>query len=261
MAQAITFVLRERGFRAGPLPRRLPVVRRLRRADGALRRGEVRRERARVRRAPGRRRGDRHAELALRGGGAPAAEPRAGRAGADGVAAQLVRRADPPGARRRPGAAGRALSDGPPRSYLRVFPTDDLQGAALALLARDRGRRARLRPRRRRAGLRRADGGRLRDGRGAARAARRGPGALGSARRATTARSPGGSRRRAPRRSSSAGCSTRTPRAVVRDLRAALGPDAGPHGPDGLTPLGAARRAGRRRPRDGVLVSLRRACS
>ena len=26
------------------------------------------------------------------------------------------------------------------RSYLRVFPTDDLQGAALALLARDRGR-------------------------------------------------------------------------------------------------------------------------
>ena len=48
MAQAIAFVLRERGFRAGASGR-VPVVRRLGRKDGPLRRGEVRGERTRLR--------------------------------------------------------------------------------------------------------------------------------------------------------------------------------------------------------------------
>ena len=50
MAQAIAFILRERGVPRRPLPRRVPVLRRLDRAHGPLRRGQVRRERARLRR-------------------------------------------------------------------------------------------------------------------------------------------------------------------------------------------------------------------
>ena len=123
------------------------------------------------------------------------------------------------------------------RNYLRVYPTDDLQGAALALLARDRGhrrvyvlddgdpgygalmatgvrdRRAPARPRGRRS---RDRGTRGRDGYAAL------------ARRIA---------RSGRRRCSSAASSTRTPRRVVRDLRARLGPAVDLLAPDGLTPL------------------------
>ena len=50
------------------------------------------------------------------------------------------------------------------RNYLRVYPAGDLQGAALALLASELRRAAGLRARRRGARLRRADGGGVRDG-------------------------------------------------------------------------------------------------
>ena len=61
------------------------------------------------------------------------------------------------------------------------IPTDDLEGAALALLARDRGANARLRARRRRSRLRRASGDGVRDGRRRLGLEVRGAGVLGSA--------------------------------------------------------------------------------
>ena len=254
MAQAIAFVLRERGFRAGPLPGRVPVLRRLRRAHGALRRGEVRRERPRLRRASGRRGGHRHAELAVCGGGGPAAEPRAGRARADGLAAELLRRPDPVGARRRPGAAGGALSGRAcapisgcsPRTTCRArrSPSSPVTAAATPSSCSTTASRA--------------------TGRCSRTASRRARSASACEWRAARA----GTRGRRPtaalaRRVAASGAEavfvgglldTNAAR-VVRDLRAALGPEPDIMGPDGLMPLELlARQAGTAA--DGVLVSL-----
>ncbi len=156
-----------------------------------------------------------------------------------------------------PGAPAELLASLYPtgrRNYLRVFPTDDLQGAALALLARDRGRRR----------VYVLDDGQPGYGvlmaTGFATAARR----LGLRDRArelgparALLRGAGGPRRggapAAP--SSSAGCSTPTRRASSAPCARRLGPGVDLLGPDGLTPLpllvrkagGAAR---------GVFVSL-----
>ena len=77
-----------------PVPRGVPVVRRLAREDRPLRRGEVRVQRSRVWREPGcdRRGGD--VQLGVRRRRRPGAESRSERPARDGVAAQRLRRPD-----------------------------------------------------------------------------------------------------------------------------------------------------------------------
>ena len=221
MAQAITFVAARARLPRRALRRRLPVLRRLRRAHGALRRGQVRGERPRLRRQR-RRRG---VIGPLNSPCAVAALPDLNRArgGPLAMVSPLTsfvgltrrRRASPRTARRR---CTRLAPQLPAR-----VPDGRPQGAALALLARDRGT-AGVRPRRREPGY-----GELM-ATGFATAARR----LGldrrDARRGIRARTPtrrvaGGWRRRSPRPSSSAGLLDTNAAAVIRDLRAAA-PDA-----------------------------------
>jgi DNA-binding SARP family transcriptional activator/ABC-type branched-subunit amino acid transport system substrate-binding protein len=140
------------------------------------------------------------------------------------------------------------------RSYLRVFPTDDLQGAALALLARDRGRRK----------VFVLDDGE--PGYGALLAAgfatsaeRLGLRVVGRARWEPRARAYRALARRVAASGAEAvfvgGLLDTNAALVVRDLRAALGPGADIMGPDGLAPLELlAEQAGDAA--DGVLVSL-----
>ena len=212
MAQAAAFVLAERGFRAGGL--RVGIqscddsVARTGLFDPARCAANARAYAADPRVA---RRG-RHAELALRGGGAAGARPRAGRAARDGLAGQLLRRADPRArpARRR-ASCGRSTRTGR-RHFARVFPTDDRQAVALAVLARDLGA----------ARLAALDDGDLLYGRALAdrfaRAGRalgrhgRGPAALGARRGGLRAARRGRGPDPARRGATSAGCSTRTAR-------------------------------------------------
>ena len=123
----------------------------------------VRQQWPRVCRQPGCRRRPRVVQLGLRVRAAPRAQPREGRTGADVSAINsyvgLTREAD------EPGLLGELYPTGK-RSFARIFPADDLQGAALAEFARRRGRSrafiledpGRATPTRR---------GRVRDGRGA----------------------------------------------------------------------------------------------
>ena len=80
-----------------------------------------------------------NAQLAVLRPRAAGAEPRAGGPAGDDSPLNSFVGSD---ARPRPGSTRLlpALYPTGRRNYLRVFPTDDLQGAALALLARDRGR-------------------------------------------------------------------------------------------------------------------------
>ena len=140
------------------------------------------------------------------------------------------------------------------RSFLRVFPTDDLGGAALALLARDRGRdRVFV----------------LSDGepgygallaRGFETAARRlGLEVAGSATWDPRARGYRALARRVAAGGAEAvylgGLLDTNAAAVVRALRAELGPEVDLMGPDGLTPMPLlARQAGPAA--EGMLISL-----
>ena len=69
----------------------------------------------------------------------PIAQQRGRRRRRDDLAPQLLRRPDPPRCRRAELAARVAVSDRAAELRPRVFPFDDLEGAALALFARDRG--------------------------------------------------------------------------------------------------------------------------
>jgi len=140
------------------------------------------------------------------------------------------------------------------RSYLRVFPTDDLQGAALALLARDRGRDTVFVLDDGEPGY----GALLADG-FAAGAERLGLRVAGRARWDPRAPAYRGLARRVAASGAEAvfvgGLLDTNAARVVRDLRAALGPEPDIMGPDGLMPLELlARQAGTAA--DGVLVSL-----
>ena len=209
MAQAITFALRERGFRAG----RFRVA--YQSCDDSVARTGLFDEAkcaANARayaRQPRRGRCDRNAELALRARRRARAEPRARRPAGDGLAAQLVRRADASGAGRPAGAARVALSDRPAQLPARV--PDGRPPGCRARAARPRSRQAaRVRAGRRRPRLRGADGDRVRHSGAAPGAAGRGTAPRGIRARAPTRRSPGAWRRRGPTPSSSGACSTRT---------------------------------------------------
>ncbi len=140
------------------------------------------------------------------------------------------------------------------RSFLRVYPTDDLQGAALALLARDRGRDA----------VFVLDDGEPGYGallaRGFDSAARRlGLEVAGRATWDPRARRYRGLARRVAASGAQAvflgGLLDTNAAAVIRDLRAELGPGVDLMGPDGLTPLPLlADQAGAAG--EGVIVSI-----
>jgi branched-chain amino acid transport system substrate-binding protein len=122
------------------------------------------------------------------------------------------------------------------RSYLRVFPTDDLQGAALALLARERGHDAVFVL---------DDGepgyGVLMAGGFATAAGRLGLRVAGRATWDARARDYRALARRVAASGADAvfvgGLLDTNAGRVIRDLRSTLGPDADIMGPDGLTPL------------------------
>ena len=242
MAQAIAFVLRERGFRAG----RFRVA--YQSCDDSVARTGLFDEAKCA--ANARAYGARPEVVAVIGTlnspCAVAALPHLNRAPggpvADGLAAQLLRRADPSGAGRRPGRCPSAL-----------YPA----GVPLVPPGLPHGRPAGRGARAPRAVTAAADtvfvlddgepgyGALLADGfaTGAERLGLRvaGPRALGPAGARLPRRSPGASPRRGPRRSSSAGCSTRTRRgsSATCGRRSGRRPDL--MGPDGLAPLGAAR--------------------
>jgi DNA-binding SARP family transcriptional activator/ABC-type branched-subunit amino acid transport system substrate-binding protein len=140
------------------------------------------------------------------------------------------------------------------RNYLRVYPTDDLQGAALALFARDRGRRS---------AYVLDDGqpgyGKLMAGGFQTAATRLGLRIAGHATWDPQARSYAGLGRRVAASGAQAvfvgGLLDSNAARVVRDLRAAVGPDVDVLAPDGLTPLPLLSRAAGRAAR-GVFVSL-----
>jgi branched-chain amino acid transport system substrate-binding protein len=139
------------------------------------------------------------------------------------------------------------------RSYLRVFPTDDLQGAALAMLARERGRRA----------VFVLDDGEpgygelMADGFATA-AGRLGLRVAGRAHWDPRARGYRALARRVAASGVAAvflgGLIDTNAAQVIRDLRAALGPDADLMGPDGLAPLGLLEKQAGVAAR-GVLIS------
>ena len=123
------------------------------------------------------------------------------------------------------------------RNYVRVFPTDDLQGAALALFARDRDRRARVRPRRRRPRLRSAPCDGLRQGFAPARPDNRRSSELGSSRRRLFGTSQSASPAPGRQQCSWAACSTRTLPAWYATFVHDWGLPWTSSGPDGLTPV------------------------
>jgi DNA-binding SARP family transcriptional activator/ABC-type branched-subunit amino acid transport system substrate-binding protein/sugar lactone lactonase YvrE len=235
MAQAIAFVLRERGFRAG----RFRVA--YQSCDDSIARTGLYDEAkcAANARAYGARREVVAVIGTLNSPCAEAALPHLNRApgGPVGMVSPLnsfVGLTRP--VRGRPELPA-ALHPTGRRSYLRVFPTDDLQGAALAMLARERGRRA----------VFVLDDGQPGYGRlmadGFATAARRlGLRVAGRARWDPRA---AGYRRLARRVAASGaeavflgGLIDTNAAAVIRDLRARLGREADLMGPDGLAPIG-----------------------
>ena len=142
MAQAITFVLREHGFRAGRFRVAYQSCDDSIARTGPVRRGEVRRERARLRA----RTADVVAVIGtFNSACAVAALPELNRAPGGPLAMvsplELVRRPHARSAGRRPAAARPRSTRPAGATSCACIPTDDLQGAALALLARDRGRR------------------------------------------------------------------------------------------------------------------------
>ena len=180
MAHAIEFVLRERRLPRRRVPRRLPVVRRLDREHRPVRRGEVRVERSRVRREPGRDRRRGNLQLGVRRLSPSRAESRTERPTRDGVAVQRLRRLDAAGPRGRSLSARRAVPDR--RSQLRACLPDGRPRGGGARPARTRSWAiARLRARRRRSRLRSASGDGVRDSRAAGRARGRGADVMGSA--------------------------------------------------------------------------------
>ena len=175
------------------VPRRLPVVRRLDREDGAVRRGEVRVERARVRRERrcARRRGN--VQLSVRRLRPARVESRTERPARDGVAVQRLRRLDAARPRGRSLSARGAVPDG--RSQLRPRLPDGRPRGRGARSVRTRSWAiARLRARRLRSRLWSAPGRGVRDSRAACRTRRRRADVLGSA--SGRVCGPRGSRRR-----------------------------------------------------------------
>jgi branched-chain amino acid transport system substrate-binding protein len=159
--------------------------------------------------------------------------------------------------RKAPGVEPKLLADLYPtgrRNFLRVFPTDDLQGAALALTARERGRQRVYA---------------LADGKtgwgdlmstGFVTAARRlGLTVVGRETWVPSARSYAGLARRVAASGAQAvfigGLLDNHAGQVVRDLRAELDPDIDLMGPDGLTPLPLLMRSSGGAAR-GMLISL-----
>jgi branched-chain amino acid transport system substrate-binding protein len=141
------------------------------------------------------------------------------------------------------------------RSYLRVFPTDDLQGAALAMLARERGRRAVFVLDDGEPGY----GGLLATGFATA-AGRLGLRVAGRASWDPRARRYGALTRRVRASGATAvfvgGLLDSGAGRVIRDLRAALGPDVDLMGPDGLTPLPLLAEQAGAAAAQGVFVTL-----
>ncbi len=93
----------------------------------------------------------------------PDPEPCPGRTPGDGIASQLLRWSDPRWSGHRPRPPGRLSTRRAAATTCASHPTDDLQGAALALFARERGRKRVFVARRRQCVLRRPDGNRFRD--------------------------------------------------------------------------------------------------
>ena len=149
------------------VPRRLPVLRRLDREHGPVRRGQVRVERARVRREPGRDRRRGNVQLGVRRLRPSRAESRAERPARDGVAVQRLRRPDAARPRCRSLSARGAVPDG--RSQLRPrLPDGRPRGRGARPARAGSSAIARLRARRRRSRLRSAPGDGVRDSRASA---------------------------------------------------------------------------------------------
>ena len=139
MADAIRLALEQRDFKAGRYTVGYRSCDDVDGADRRLREAPVRGERGSVR-GRGRPRGrDRPVQLLLRRGGDPDPEPRTGRAARDDQPHEHGPRTHPQaGPRHRTASAGEPEVYYPTgvRNYVRLLPGDDLQGAALAVLAK-----------------------------------------------------------------------------------------------------------------------------
>ncbi|MET0769429.1 MAG: ABC transporter substrate-binding protein, partial [Solirubrobacteraceae bacterium] len=235
MAQAITFVLRERGFRAG----RFRIA--FQSCDDSVARTGLFDE---AKCAANARAYGAHEQVVavigtLNSPCAVAAVPHLNRARGGPVPMVSPLNSFPGLTRAGPGidpALPHALYPSGERSYLRVFPPDDLQGAALALLAQERGHEAVFVL---------DDGepgyGALMAGGFATAAGRLGLRVAGRATWNTRARNYRALARRVAASGAEAvfvgGLLDTNAARVIRDLRRTLGPDADIMGPDGLTPL------------------------
>ena len=135
LADAIRWVLKDHGFRAGRHRRRLPVLRRVDGADRRLRAAALRRERQRVRPRRAGRGGDRPVLVVLRPAADPDPQPRSGRPARAG---QPVEHRPEPHAWTADRARGQGRWHDYPtgtRNYARVIGRADVEGVALALLA------------------------------------------------------------------------------------------------------------------------------
>ena len=139
-AQAIKMVLADRGWRAGPFTIGLQACEETSARDGSAQRREVPAQRAGVR--PGSQRARRHraVDLILRREHAGDAESSPGRSARRYQRLQHLRRPHPRRRGTAPGEPQRYFPTGQ-RSYARLAPSDDVQGAADALVAQHLGLR------------------------------------------------------------------------------------------------------------------------
>ena len=134
MSAAITYVLREHGFRAGPVPPGLSGLRRLNRPDRRPGPAQVRVQRQRLGPAPARDRRDRPLHLRLRDPRDRDHEPSTGR-WRSSRRPTASSGSPTPTRSRHPGDLSQLYPTGV-RNYARVYPADDLEAAALAQFTR-----------------------------------------------------------------------------------------------------------------------------